>query len=524
MEIVIRNALKSVVLKNSKVLTDPAFLDRTASGCSILTVGKGYQFVGSNSLLLLPPEAICEALPYLTEMQIPAVAIPITAAFPEIDRGLIEFCSQNQISVIELSGEYAYSKIIEYFSNHIYVERIGEFLSIEELSNKFAYCICRDGFKNILSLVYKYLGRSAAITVSTTLYAVGDLKLMQSIINLDTEAKYLSESKRFQVNKDASFQFHYCHGTMQDSSLGSQHWLLKTFNNIYYRFFTAEGDVPFSDTDLQILYYAITACALQIHIHEQDFINQMQAAKLLFKQLISESIEPAETENFGWNLGSKNTVAIAYAPVSFRQMQHFQEVLRGELKLRNLISNIPIIKLGKRLAVIFSDIICEETASSVLESTMNILKITEYQIGISDMLENSNIGTAYRQAETALQFATLFMGTQIRLYTKMGVSSLLMQLPRNELENYYLRSLSPILALDAEKRNDLLSTMECFFDLNCNVAIVASRTHMHANTIRYRMQRVQELLHVDIKEINDLINLQTALSAKRIVEKLYDRP
>lgn len=524
MEIVIRNALKSAVLNNSRVLTDPAFLDRVASDCSILTViGKG-SHIASNSLLLVSPDAIDEALPYLIEKQIPAVAIPIIAAFPEIDRGLVEFCNQHQINVIELSGEYPYSKIIEYFSNHIYIERIGEFLSIEELSKKFSYCICRDGFKNILSLVYKYLGRPAAIAVSTTVYAVGDPKLMQSIVNLDAESKYLSESKRFQVNKDASLQFHYCHEITQDNSPGSQHWLRRTFNNPYYRFFIAEGDAPFSGTDLQILYFAITACALQIHIHEQDFINQMQASRLLFKQLISESIEPAEVENFGWNLGSKNTVAIAYAPVSFRQMQHFQEVLCSELKLRNLISNIPMIKLGKRLAVIFSDITSEETASSVLEATMNTLKITEYQIGISDMLENSNIGTAYRQAETALRFATLFAGTQMRFYTKMGVASLLMQLPRNELENYYLRSLSPILELDPEKRNDLLSTLECYLNLNCNVTTVAGKTHLHANTIRYRMQRVQELLNVDIKDINVLIDLQTALIAKRIAETLYVKP
>lgn len=51
---------------------------------------------------------------------------------------------------------------------------------------------------------------------------------------------------------------------------------------------------------------------------------------------------------------------------------------------------------------------------------------------------------------------------------------------------------------DAEHNTDLLVTLHAYLDANSNVAATAKRLHVHGNTIRYRIARLDEEFHVDL--------------------------
>jgi len=51
---------------------------------------------------------------------------------------------------------------------------------------------------------------------------------------------------------------------------------------------------------------------------------------------------------------------------------------------------------------------------------------------------------------------------------------------------------------DTDRGSDFLGSLQAYFDAGCDVTEAAKRLHVHRNTLRYRMQRIEELAGVDL--------------------------
>ncbi|SMD23066.1 PucR family transcriptional regulator [Lentzea albidocapillata] len=75
------------------------------------------------------------------------------------------------------------------------------------------------------------------------------------------------------------------------------------------------------------------------------------------------------------------------------------------------------------------------------------------------------------------------------------------------------RLLGPVLDYDAEHGSDLVGTLKVFLDCSGSWTAAAGKLHVHVNTLRYRMGRVEELLGVDLAEFEARVDLFLALQA-----------
>lgn len=75
------------------------------------------------------------------------------------------------------------------------------------------------------------------------------------------------------------------------------------------------------------------------------------------------------------------------------------------------------------------------------------------------------------------------------------------------------RLLGPVLDYDAEHGSDLAGTLKVFLDCSGSWTAAAGKLHVHVNTLRYRVGRVEELLGIDLAEFEARVDLFLALQA-----------
>jgi DNA-binding PucR family transcriptional regulator len=57
-----------------------------------------------------------------------------------------------------------------------------------------------------------------------------------------------------------------------------------------------------------------------------------------------------------------------------------------------------------------------------------------------------------------------------------------------------------LLELDAANGTEYVHTLRCLLEAFGNVAVAAERLHLHVNTVRYRLKRIEELTGVDFED------------------------
>ncbi|HBQ94212.1 MAG: helix-turn-helix domain-containing protein [Firmicutes bacterium] len=62
---------------------------------------------------------------------------------------------------------------------------------------------------------------------------------------------------------------------------------------------------------------------------------------------------------------------------------------------------------------------------------------------------------------------------------------------------------------------ELLWTLQVYLDCNGQVREAAKRLYVHRNTLAYRLERLQDLLGCDLKELDTIIDLRLALDFYR---------
>ncbi|SDE28769.1 PucR C-terminal helix-turn-helix domain-containing protein [Glycomyces harbinensis] len=89
---------------------------------------------------------------------------------------------------------------------------------------------------------------------------------------------------------------------------------------------------------------------------------------------------------------------------------------------------------------------------------------------------------------------------------------LLAAVPPDVSRAFRTRVLDPLLEYDARHRSDLLPTLRRFLECDGSWRQCALSLHLHVNTVRYRMRRVEELTGRDLRNPLDRMDLALAVS------------
>ncbi|MDT0302532.1 helix-turn-helix domain-containing protein [Streptomonospora wellingtoniae] len=92
---------------------------------------------------------------------------------------------------------------------------------------------------------------------------------------------------------------------------------------------------------------------------------------------------------------------------------------------------------------------------------------------------------------------------------------LLAAVPEEVRTSYRDRLLGPVLDYDRTHRSDLVATLERFLSYSGSWQRCATAMHVHVNTLRYRIGRVEELTGRDLARLEDRVDFYLALKLHR---------
>ncbi|MFI9590602.1 PucR family transcriptional regulator [Nonomuraea sp. NPDC052265] len=88
---------------------------------------------------------------------------------------------------------------------------------------------------------------------------------------------------------------------------------------------------------------------------------------------------------------------------------------------------------------------------------------------------------------------------------------LLATVPGDVRRSFADRLLSPLLSYDRRHQSGLLRTLDVFLDCSGSWNACAERLHVHVNTVRYRIRRIEELTGRDLSSMADRVDFFLAL-------------
>ncbi len=137
-------------------------------------------------------------------------------------------------------------------------------------------------------------------------------------------------------------------------------------------------------------------------------------------------------------------------------------------------------------------------------------------VGVSGLVTSvPGLSLGFRQAQLALT-ATGHAGT-VAVFEELGVLQfLLAPTERADLEQFAGQILGTLVAYDRSKGSDLVRSLECYLDADCNIGRASSVLFVHYKTMRNRLQRIEELTGMQLDRQADRFNAQLALKILRL--------
>ena len=102
----------------------------------------------------------------------------------------------------------------------------------------------------------------------------------------------------------------------------------------------------------------------------------------------------------------------------------------------------------------------------------------------------------------------------------MDTERLLTELARSPDLAPFRELMRPLVERDRERHSDLVRTLRVYFAAGANVSEAADRLFLHRNSMLYRLERIQKLTGLDLKDPGARLALQLGLLTPEKGEKV----
>ncbi|WP_232017171.1 PucR family transcriptional regulator [Gordonia insulae] len=161
-------------------------------------------------------------------------------------------------------------------------------------------------------------------------------------------------------------------------------------------------------------------------------------------------------------------------------------------------------------------LICGRSDSDVEVALTELGTVFEHRVGVSAPF-SMPIGIARAVDEARLARRSAPPGdASLSRYESLTLALLLVRSPDTARE-VAARTLGPLLCLPDDEREEMLATLEAWFECDGSTAATAGRLHFHRNTVLYRLRKIRDLTGRSVDKPVDATELYLALRAVRLL-------
>ncbi|WP_211238398.1 PucR family transcriptional regulator [Actinomadura rifamycini] len=134
-------------------------------------------------------------------------------------------------------------------------------------------------------------------------------------------------------------------------------------------------------------------------------------------------------------------------------------------------------------------------------------------VGVSDVVPAAELRGAVEEARCARRIAAGRTDpVRIVRHDELATHVLLLaSVPDDVRQMFEMRLLAPLRSYDDAHKADLIRTLETFLQCSGSWTKCAERLHLHVNSVRYRIQRIEDLTGRDLSRLEDRVDFFLAL-------------
>ncbi len=278
------------------------------------------------------------------------------------------------------------------------------------------------------------------------------------------------------------------------------------------RYLVCAGDYTDWPMERRTVLRELAAIAALEHIRDGRPTVQDRIAQELIEMIVREA-EPAEIVSrleFIGTVSGRQYVVVAAAAAELRAAE-LREVVREILHDR-----IPAIGMldGVGIALIAAENDVPLAIRRAVESPAVSRHGGGLAVGVSRAVERAGLRGAVEEARLACRTAAAGAGpARVVSHDELATHVLLLSSVPDEVRRMFRhRLLTPLHAYDRRHRTDLTHTLETFLRVSGAWTTCAELLHIHVNTLRYRIQRIEELTGRDLARLEDRVDFFLALT------------
>jgi purine catabolism regulator len=299
---------------------------------------------------------------------------------------------------------------------------------------------------------------------------------------------------------------------------------------IYGYIWIVEGDHPLTELDELAIDQAATVTAL-VMLQERAVREAQQAIRGDFlSQLLRQGL-PGEPDNtlyeqaraVGYRFDQPHQVLFVVgqplAGATAAQLSaRLDQRLRGTHANANGHSLVVLRERG--IAVVVeakTDSAGQALAAELLADLNHPNQPVTIGVGHADA-DGRPLRRSYEEAQEAADIGRrLNPGARVMCFWELGLMDWLYQLSPEALEgNPFLAIVETLAEHDQRTKGDLVRTLEAYLDSGGALAEAAEHLTVHRNTLLYRISRIEEIADVDLRNVEQRLNLHVALRAYRL--------
>ena len=165
-----------------------------------------------------------------------------------------------------------------------------------------------------------------------------------------------------------------------------------------------------------------------------------------------------------------------------------------------------------------------ENMNSVLEPVCGSLRQYHMAAGVSNPAHSIvDLPNALLQANTALRLGAAFSDGPVLQYKDYAVYHMIeMSLANDRIANFIMPELNRLLEYCSTNGDTLLETLRVYLSCGCSRKAAAEKLHIHQNTLRYRVQQIEEIMGIRIADPQHMPNLTLSIQVVSYAKKLLN--
>ncbi|AOQ25090.1 Purine catabolism regulatory protein [Moorella thermoacetica] len=542
MGITVREALRLPQLEGAVLVGGEQGLDRIINSVNIMEVPDIGNYIKPAELLLTTAypikddiRALENLIPELNKCGLAALAIKPERYIREIPEIMIKQANKYKFPLIKLPNSASFNEIINPILTEILNRQAAILQRNEQLSKALTGIVLYGGgLAEIARTLAGLLGlpvsihdpafRKIASWLAPRDFGADNNRALAELVN---DSKQLAEAckcgREQLVFNCAGGLYAICRP-------------VTVAEEIYAYLFIWGPQKPISEREITGIEQAVTVIALEISKQRAVFDVESRFKSSFIEYLVDGKITSKEdaiilAERFGWEIANGFTVML-FECDDLQSLYDQEPVFARKKRLKIMeIVNTAVVSLspgsavverGRRLMVLHRPLPgkdikqlrrnSETLARSCCEELAKRLD-TRILVGISRFIADPmKIAEGINQSHQALEIGRrAYERGQVFHFDDLGVYRILLTSDAAEMQRFYDDILGQLVSYDEENKAGLITTLEMLFANDMNLQKTADALFIHYNTLRYRINRIQQITGLDLKSPDDRLSLQLAL-------------